>query len=354
MSANSARAVERPPMLDVRANVSARAWDGYVASHPDASAHHAAAWAGLVERAFGHRTRYLAACEGDRITGVLPLVLFDTPLFGRFGTSMPFLNYGGILADTAEAADALLTAAKREVESIKGSYLELRHTRRLFDDLPVKTHKVSMILPLQTTVDAQWGVLDRKLRNQVRKAEKSGLTTQIGGVELLDWFYPVLARNMRDLGSPVHSRRFFREIMTTFPDRARILCVSLGAVPIAASFTLSHGTRLEVPWASAIRTYNSLCPNVLLYWEMLKFAIGGGFSSFDFGRSTPLEGTYQFKSQWGAQPLPLYWEYWMNGDAELPDRSPKNPKFGWAISMWRRMPVAMSSALGPFIVRNIP
>jgi FemAB-related protein (PEP-CTERM system-associated) len=224
----------------------------------------------------------------------------------------------------------------------------------MFEQLPVQTHKVAMVLSLQPTAEAQWDALDRKLRNQVRKAEKSGLTTRVGGAELLPAFYDVLARNMRDLGSPVHSKNFFKAILETFPDRSRLFCVSLGSTPIAASFVLWHDDRLEVPWASALRSYNPLCPNVLLYWEMLKFGIERRFARFDFGRSTPLEGTYQFKKQWGAEPQQLYWEYWLAPGRSLPDRSPKNPKFGKAIAVWRRLPVMVTRAIGPSIVRNIP
>lgn len=353
MSANVWRA-PAPEPLEVRADVPARAWDGYVRSHPKATAYHLAAWGRVIERAFGHRTRYLAACAGADIVGVLPMVLFDTPLFGRFATSMPFLNYGGIVADTSDAAEALLAAGVREAQAARASYLELRHSERMFEALAVQTHKVAMVLPLQASVDDQWSALDRKLRNQVRKAEKSGLQAETGGAELLDTFYDVLARNMRDLGSPVHSRRFFREVLTALPQQTRLFCVRLGSVPVAASLVLWHGETAEVPWASAIRTYNPLCPNVLLYWEMLKFCVGQRFASFDFGRSTPLEGTYQFKRQWGAEPRQLYWEYWLDLHASLPDRSPTNPKFSAAIAVWQRLPVSLTRAIGPLIVRNIP
>jgi FemAB-related protein (PEP-CTERM system-associated) len=281
-------------------------------------------------------------------------VLFKTPLFGRFATSMPFLNYGGVLADDARAAEALLAAGIREARAAKAAYLELRHTDRMFDHLAVREHKVSMVLRLQSTVDAQWHAIDRKLRNQVRKAEKSGLRAVVGGEELLDGFYDVLAQNMRDLGSPVHSARFFRDVLTTFPARSRILAVFKDSTPIAASFVLGHRGSLEVPWASAIRAYNPLCPNILLYWEMLKFAIGHGYTQFDFGRSTPNEGTYNFKAQWGAEPRPLFWEYWLNEGVTLPDRSPKNRKFSAAISLWQRLPVPVTRLVGPMIVRNIP
>ncbi|MEP7309750.1 MAG: FemAB family XrtA/PEP-CTERM system-associated protein [Acidobacteriota bacterium] len=338
----------------VRADVPARAWDEYAASRKDSSVYHLAAWADLITRVFGHRTRYLAAYHEHRIVGILPLVLFNTPLFGRFATSMPFVNYGGIVADTREAAHALLAAAIHETQTARGAYLELRHTRRMFERSPVQAHKVEMVLALQPTVDEQWRVLDRKLRNQIRKAEKSGLTVRRGGRELLDRFHGVLAHNLRDLGSPVHSKRFFADILATFPDRTQLLCVSLGSKPVAASFMIWNGAEIEVPWASALRAYNPMCPNVLLYWEMLRFSIERRFARFDFGRSTPDGGTFTFKKQWGAEAKPLYWEYWLDEGRSLPDRSPKNPKFTAMISVWRRLPLAVTRAIGPMIVRGIP
>jgi hypothetical protein len=97
-----------------------------------------------------------------------------------------------------------------------------------------------------------------------------------------------------------------------------------------------------------------MCANVLLYWHMLRFAIERRFGAFDFGRSTPGEGTFHFKRQWGAEPHELVWEYWTAQGRSLPDLNPANPKFGLAISAWQRLPVAVATRLGPLIVRNIP
>lgn len=345
---------DRRGVIEVVSETSPAAWNAYVERHPDASVYHRAEWAGVIQRAFGRPTTLLAARERGRIIGILPLVAFDARWFGRFLTSMPFVNYGGIAADTPAATTALFAAAVAEARARRGAYLELRHTSRLLPEAPARDHKVAMILRLAPSADEQWSALDRKIRNQVRKAEKSGLTVRIGGVELLDGFYGVLARNMRDLGSPVHARRFFDEVLTTFPDRTRIVSISLGSMPVASSLVLWHRDRMEVPWASAIRDYNTLCPNVLLYWEMLKFAIARGSAEFDFGRSTPHEGTYHFKEQWGAQPQQLWWEYWLDSGVTLPDRSPKNARFSLGIAAWRRLPLAVANAVGPLIVRNIP
>ena len=338
----------------VRHDVPRDACEKYVAAHPHASAYHRPGWLDVSHRAFGHETRYLVAESADGIAGVLPLVLFRSSVFGRFAVSIPFLNYGGLLADTAEAERALLNRAIAETERIGGSHLELRHTRQLFSELPSKRHKVAMRLPLSATADEQWTRLDRKLRNQVRKGEKSGLSVTVGGAELLDQFYAVFARNMRDLGTPVYDARFFREVLSTFPDNTRVVSVTLEGRPVAASIVHWHAGSIEVPWASAIREFNPLCANVLLYWHMLRFAVDRGLRTFDFGRSTPGEGTFLFKRQWGAEPLDLVWEYWMANGKPVPDMSPKNPKFSLAIRVWQQLPVSVTTAIGPMIVRNIP
>ena len=341
----------RIDVADARASA---ACEAYVHAQPSATAYHRPGWLRVIERAFGHQGTYLVATRDGAVAGVLPLVVMSSRLFGRFAVSVPFVNYGGVLADDPDAASALVDAAVAATARARGAYLELRHTGRQFPSLQSKQHKVSMTLALQATADAQWQAVDRKLRNQVRKAEKSGLEVRSGGIELVPEFYRVFTRNMRDLGTPVYSIRFFEEVLKEFADTTRVFVVTSEGRPAAASIVHWFRDRIEVPWASAIREYNAVCANVFLYWAMLKFSCESRFATFDFGRSTAGEGPYQFKKQWGAQPSELVWEYWTAGGHALPDLSPHNPKFALAVRTWQRLPVRVATALGPFIVRNIP
>jgi FemAB-related protein (PEP-CTERM system-associated) len=353
ISSASAASSYAAPVV-VHSEVPAARWDAYVKKHPHASGYHLAAWLEIIGRAFGHETCALVAESAHGVVGVLPLVVFRSPIFGRFLVSMPFVNYGGILADTPEAERALLDAAIVEARKHGAAHLELRHTRQIFPELGSRCHKVAMTLTLESNVEKAWQQLDRKVRNQVRKAQKSGLRVEIAGKQQLPAFYRIFAHNMRDLGTPVYGRRFFEEVLTTFPTDTRIFSVWLGDRPVAASLTYAHDAICEVPWASSVNRFNHLCPNTLLYWEMISFAIRSGFRTFDFGRSTPGEGTYHFKKQWGAESQSLVWEYWMAQESSLPDLSPKNPRFEMAIEVWRRLPVPLTVLLGPRIVRNIP
>lgn len=338
--------------LAVSRETPAAAWDAYVDAHVEATGYHRSMWRGVFERALGHETLYLAATRGTTITGVLPLVAVKSWIFGSALVSLPFLNYGGVLADDRAAADALVEAARTAATERHLRYVELRHTRRVFPSLPARDHKVAMTLALPGDEAAAWKMLDNKVRNQVRKAQKSGLTAAIGGPERLAEFYDVFSRNMRDLGTPVFPRALFERVLTDVAD-ARAYIVRTNDTPIAAGITVSYRGTTENIWASSLREYRTQCPNMLLYWTMIEDAVRAGRRTFDFGRSTPGEGTYHFKKQWGAIESPFAWEYAFssaNGH-ELPSGSASS-KVALATSMWKRLPLPVANALGPAIARG--
>lgn len=330
-------------------------WDAYVSSREDATFYHCWGWKEVLARSFGHPSHYLAAIADDgRWRGILPLVHMRSRLFGNFLVSLPFVNYGGLLCEDEAAAALLLDAAEDLRRSRGATHVELRHVAARPGGLATKQHKVTMILGLAASDDDQWKAFDPKLRNQVRKAQKSGLEFRSGRLELLDDFYEVFARNMRDLGTPVYSKQLFRHVLEIFPDTSMVAAVMHQGKIIAGGIACWFRGRIEVPWASSVKDYKAMCPNHTLYWETIRFAIARGLREFDFGRSPPGEGTYNFKKQWGALPVPLNWQYLMDEHGRLPELNPDNPKYRLAIQTWQRLPVALTKLLGPSIVRNIP
>jgi len=336
-------------------NEDGSAWDAFVAGHQDSTNYHQYGWRKVVEKSFGHRTMYLAATNGrSQICGVLPFVQMKSMIFGSFLVSLPFFNYGGMLTSEDSTAGELLNASRRMLSGTGVDHIEFRHIKRCDEVASTKQHKVTMILNLEKSMEDQWSALDAKVRNQVRKAQKSGLKAVIGGAELLGGFYEVFCRNMRDLGTPVYGRTFFSNVLEEFPDSTRILSVLHDGRTIASALLTWYRDNLEVPWASSNRDFRQLCPNNLLYWEAIRFAIGMGARTFDFGRSTPDEGTYNFKKQWGARPLQLYWQYLLHEGDALPEINPANPRYRLAIKSWQRLPLMVTNFLGPHIVRSIP
>lgn len=331
----------------------AKRWDEYVMGSPGASLYHLSAWKDLISECFGHDTHYLFSTENGSITGILPMVHLRSRLFGSFMVSMPYFNYGGICADSPEAGGLLLETAIGIAKEAGAEHIELRDTHPN-NALPVKTAKVSMRLKLPPSAEELRRSLPSKLRSQIKRPAKDSMYARTGGIEDLADFYSVFSINMRDLGTPVYPESFFRRIMERFPGSTRICTVYKDKEPVASGFLAGFRDMMEIPWAGSIKKYNRSSPNMLLYWSALEFSIDNGFKRFDFGRSSAGSGTFRFKKQWGAEPLQLYWHYWLRGGGPLPEINPDNPKYRALIGCWKSLPVWLTRVIGPSIVKNLP
>jgi FemAB-related protein (PEP-CTERM system-associated) len=329
--------------------------EAYVAHAGQAPLSRHPAWLLVLEQGLRHVPYCLEAVEGQQTRGFLPLAYVRSVLFGRFLVSLPYLNYGGVLADDERVAGRLIEQAVHLADELGVRYLELRHEGAL--EHPALTHrlssKVHMRLALPAAAGELWDGLAAKVRNQVRKGQKSGLTVVWGGEELLPEFYTVFSHNMRDLGTPVYGRKLFRSIIRQFNERAEFCVVRSGTTAAGAALLLHGWGITEVPSASTLRSYNAACANMLLYWHLLERAVQRRQAVFDFGRSSADSNTYRFKKQWGAEPAQAHWQYHVR-QGSVGDMRPDNPRYERFIRWWQRLPVSVTRLLGPAIVRGIP
>ena len=379
------------------------AWDGFAFKDRRSTVYHLAAWKSVFERSYGLEAHYLVAVNGTKegesgdelpsgveerwggknknfgnsIVGLLPLVVVRDFFSGKSLFSLPFLDYGGILALDEKVERALLCEAIKLAKHLRVKSIELRHTEPLggfseFDSdgsdgdstigvkaplldwvMETRVHKVRMLLELPASSEALFKSFKAKLRSQIRRPLKEGLYSRVGGQELLDDFYKVFSANMKDLGSPVHSKKLMKYVLDGFSQQARIVVVYKDVQPLACSLIIGYKDTLSNPWASALREFSRLSPNMLLYWSMLEYGSDNGYSYFDFGRSTPGEGTYRFKKQWGAEAVPLYWHY-VSQDGKLRrEASSGKNKFEKGAYYWKKLPVSMTKFIGPMIRKRI-
>lgn len=331
----------------------AGAWDAYVARHPHASFYHRFAWKALNEQVLGHRTFFLAAIRDDAIVGIFPLVLVASRLFGRILCSMPFVNYGGPCADDEPTQARLLQEAKAIADAVRSDYLEIRSLHAVAE-LPTSLHKVSMTLTLNPDPEALFATFDGKHRKNIRRAYKNNFDVRIGGVEQLDAFYAVMAASWREHGTPVFAKSVFGSVARTFGQDARIFVAYQGALPVAAALTGYHNGVVEGLWAGSLSSFRAAQPNYVLYWEMIKHACETKQTIFHLGRSTTGSGAETFKSKWNADAKQLYWQYYLPQGGAMPRLNVDNPKYRLAISAWRRMPLRLTTLIGPLLANSIP
>ena len=329
---------------------------GYVMRSGVVAPSHHPAWLTILKEGLDHVPFAVEArTPAGGTAGFVALSYVRSTLFGRFLVSLPYLNTGGIHADSPAVARRLIDAAVKLARELRVKHLELRHEAPL--DHPAfnaaRTDKVHMRLALPSFPGPLWTELPAKVRNQVRKGEKSNLKVQWGGAELLDEFYAIFSANMRDLGTPVYSRNLFAAILRHLGGDAELCLTRLEGQAVAGALLLHGRGVTEVPSASCLREHNATCANMMMYWNLLDRAIQRGSDVFDFGRSTTGGNTYKFKKQWGAEPEPAVWQYYhLNGSPA--NLRPDNPRYGRFVRMWKRLPLPVTRAVGPRIVRGIP
>jgi FemAB-related protein (PEP-CTERM system-associated) len=349
--------------ISIAKDSDAKAWQRFLESSK--VDHHAFdwGWRKIVQDVFSHKAFYLIARENGQedLTGVLPLFLVQSFLFGRSLISVPYLNGGGPIAGEESTRNKLVESARELAREHKVKYLELRAREDLQfspDSFEVRTHKAAMKLSLLADPEEMFGQFPAKLRSQIRRPSKSGVAASVirgdrASKSDINTFYRVFAENMRDLGTPVYPKSVFSKAVFGFGKDANIILVKQNKQVLASGITIKKGECVEIPWASSLRKYNKLSPNMLLYWEAIKTACTDGAAYFDFGRSTPDSGTYRFKKQWGAEPQLLHW-YYDNELEHIPNVNPQSSSFAPLVTCWRHLPMPIANTLGPILTRSIP
>jgi FemAB-related protein (PEP-CTERM system-associated) len=342
-------------------------WDEYVNTSAEATPYHRFAWGQAVKDSYGFDTHYLGAFDDGStgeatLVGVLPLIKMKAPLGKPYYVSLPYCDCAGIIADNNDIATLLHHYATEHLSVKEETHLLLRQGTYDFcktEDI-AESAKVRMILSLAPSVDEQMAAFKSKLRSQIRKAEKNGLTsvtTQYSNSDAFklqfEGFYNVMSRNMKALGSPVHSKAWFYEILKHYGANAFLAIVYKDSAIVGAAIVIMNDDRASIPWASTLSEYNRLAPNMLLYWSVLSESIQKGMKSFDFGRSTLNEGTYKFKKQWGCEPTELEWTELARGQIIQNEDMQKSKARAIVEQVWCKTPLAVTNYLGPRLRKYI-
>lgn len=329
-------------------------WNAFLSSREDGSFYHLYEWREINARALGHQSFYLAARTHGQLVGVLPLTFVRSRLFGRILCSAPFVNFGGPCADSELVVRALVQAAKAKADQLGADYLELRCVRPLDTDWPVSLRKISMTIELTADPDALWNSFTSKHRTNIRRSFKNGLEVRAGHAELLPTFYALMEQSWRSLGTPLYARGYFERILRDLAEYTRIFVCYRGQEPIATAFNGYFNGTVEGLWAGGTPQARALQANYALYWEMIRDACVRGFKRYHLGRSTAESGAEDFKKKWNAASSQLYWYFYCPEGGEMPALNVDNPKYRFAIQVWRRLPLFVTRAVGPKLARLIP
>lgn len=325
-------------------------WDRFVETCPEATFFHRSGWKNIMENVFGHETFFLSAQSEDGIEGVLPLGRIRSSLFGDSLISVPFGVYGGVAALTERARELLLDEAVK-LASAKGvDYLELRN-RTPVRDWPAKELYVTFRKEILPDPDDNMKAIPRKQRAMVRKGLKAGLESTLD--DDVDRFFMAYATSVRNLGTPVYPKKYYGALLETFRDDCEIMTVTKDGRTVASVMTFYFRDEVVPYYGGGTGESRPLKANDFMYWELLRRSAERGYRVFDYGRSKLGTGSFSFKKNWGFEPEPLPYQYYLVNATEVPNVSPTNPKYQFFVRAWQRLPLRASIFLGPWVSRHI-
>lgn len=333
------------------------AWETYVEGHANGTFFHRFGWRRVLQDAFGHAPYFLLAEEKDanqttEIVGVLPLAQVRSRLFGNKLASLPFCVYGGILASSDAAEKAIRNTACELAGKLNVDALELRNAQPTDSDWPVKDLYYTFRKTMSADHDENLKAIPVKQRAMVRKGIAAGLVSEEdSGCKR---FYRVYAESVRNLGTPVFSRRYLEILQDEFGTDCRVLMIRDGDEDVAGVMSFYFRDEVLPYYGGSIARARSIkgC-NDFMYWELMRRSVDEGLTTYDFGRSKLGTGPFKFKKHWGFNPEPLPYEYFLVGADEVPDVNPNNPKYRLLVNTWRRLPMPLANLIGPPLARSL-
>jgi len=330
-------------------------WDEFVKQNDDATFFHQIGWKQLVENVYRYRPFYLMARDSGSgtISGILPLFLIDSFVGGRRLISLPFSVLGGLCCVTKVAERMLIEKAVELSRELNVRYLELRQTKRSEGPFQTSERYVNFVLRLDSDPDEYFKMLRPDIRRCLRRAKENDLEIRIDSGQIED-FYRIYSIGQRNFGTPVESFRWIEGLFDTFPENHLIATVSYRNRIILAKIIRKYRDEVSPLLSYGLKEFRNLYAEHLLLWHLIEQAYREGYRRFVFGRSIPSSGTFSFKIGWRAEPMQLYYQYYLHRARGVMDMSQEGRKRRMFARIWRKMPLTITNSVGPIIRRWYP
>jgi CelD/BcsL family acetyltransferase involved in cellulose biosynthesis len=347
---SAALVCEIDPLADTR-------WDELVARHSNSSIFHTRAWLQALRTTYGYRPVVYATTRGPQIEEAVVFCGIESRLTGRRLVSLPFSDHCQPLASGA-ALDAILRHVHEQQPKLGLRYVELRPVTCDPHSLGDVGFGVSERVSFQTIdLCSELPVLfkqmhDSCIRRKIKRAEREGLTYEVGrSEEILQKFRQLLFLTRRRHKLPPQPAAWFRNIAALLGESMRVHLLSKDGIPVASLLTLHFGQQVTYKYGCSDARFNNLGGTPLLFWKVIQQAKQEGATLLDLGRSDYSDpGLIAFKEHLGGRSTELcYYRMPVPVERAAEDGWAK----GWAGELLARMPDRFLGAAGELLYRHL-
>jgi len=339
-------------------------WDSFLQESSNATVYHTLEWRSILREAFGYEAPY-KVCRNGRgtVVGLLPIVLVRSWITGNRVVSLPFSQYGGPLANDAEAVDCIFTHLKGYM-SQGFEYVRVRAREPLDEQFVAQSgwksseYYARCVIRLENrSEDDLLKSMGRDARRGIKKSFKDGVVVDIcSRMSDLDRVRDLMLQTCKKHGMPAYPPRLLSLIGDLLCSKklAVVLTARLEEKIIALMILFVLNKEAIYAYNFSDSKYLKFYPNNAMIWTAIKWSLDKGLNRFDLGISSSEDDELlAFKRRWGASEDMLH-EYFVTPSDRViaPDRR-ASLKYRSAILAWRLLlPTFVASRIGPLLLRH--
>lgn len=284
-------------------------WDEAIRYYDGKTLFHESSWLDHIATIHpGTRIEYLSLQDDQGHLGFLCAVTMRRFLINVWGSPLPgtgTLSMGPVVKRPVDDGE-LVAALIRYCRNNGVRHIELSHAS--LDPEVMKMHGmqidtgVTRLCPLPANEEAAWASLRSTCRNRIRKAEGNGLVAEyVDDPQIVDQFYEQYRQVWAKQGLRIpftieRPRSLFEHLMPV----GRLLPVRVKYRDrVVATGLFPHDERCVYFWGGASwLEYQSLYPNELLHWTLIRLAIQRGIPLYNM-----YGGKSQFKDKFGGEEV---------------------------------------------------
>lgn len=300
----------------------------------------------IVNKVYGYK-RAGGTIKVNGKTSYFPLMIKGTGLI-----SVPFFEYGGIVADDWTKSE-IISTCRQILDKTKTDYIEIHgggEKERLF--FVEKKMYQTAIKELPRKLDQLWNSITYQAQKTVTQARKFKVTAKIAStIDLKDVFYPMYVKWMKSFGSPIHPLKYFYLLQKYYGNDFCLVITQKDNLPLACLLGIRKDKVLNLLSSPCLEMAKKLRANDLAHYYLMTWAVKHKIKYFDFG-PVRYEGQRHYKEKWGVELKPYsYWYFSNDKNFKIPPHlDPDVWYFRWLRFIWKNLvPEYLANWIGPTI-----
>jgi hypothetical protein len=308
-------------MMELKMAVGPIEWDGLVEGSPHGTLFHTWDWLKIVEKNTGCILYPLMLYRGTNLIAIYPIFL-KRKGFMKLALSPPpkayLLYLGPVIRDyeilKQDKKENIFIQIQEEVDrflfkELKCNYVRIRSSPGLFDSRPFRwagyhiEPYYTYRLDLTKGLDNTWEQFDRKLRVDINRAKREGVTVEEGNEGDIEFILSSLSRRFKEQGfTPSDYSEYLSELYNKFyPREMKIYIAKYKGNKVGGTISLFYRDIMYL-WVGIPKAdLKGISPNDLVQWEAINWACNNGckyYEEMDAGDDPRLR---HFKSKYNPE-----------------------------------------------------